>query len=71
MLNEISPVSGIIQEDQVTIDFGEHEGKSLLEIADTEPEFYDYLLQMKTEGKTSLKRGPHKSFMLYVSRYIQ
>ena len=33
----VSPLTGIIEEDMVFIDFGEHEGKSVLEIADTCP----------------------------------
>ena len=30
----VSPLTGILAEDQVFIDFGEHEGKSVLEISD-------------------------------------
>ena len=35
MQQPVSPITGIIEEDQVFIDFGEHEGKSILEVADT------------------------------------
>ena len=35
---DISPLTGIIAEELVYVDFGEHEGKSVLEIADTVPD---------------------------------
>ena len=44
MAQEVSPVTGIIEEDQVFVDFGDHEGKSILEIADTLPDYYVLLL---------------------------
>ena len=43
----VSPITGIIEEDQVFIDFGEHEGKSILEVADTLPDYYNFLLDRK------------------------
>ena len=39
---EVSPLTGIIEEDQVFLDFGEHEGKSVLEVADTLPDYYNF-----------------------------
>ena len=44
---QVSPLTGILEEDQVVIDFGEHEGKRVLEIADTRPEYYDFLIERK------------------------
>ena len=44
---EVSPLTGILAEDQVFIDFGEHEGKSILEVADTLPDYYDFLIEKK------------------------
>ena len=41
----VSPVTGILAEDHVFIDFGEHEGKSVLEVSDTHPLFYDTLIE--------------------------
>lgn len=65
---EISPLTGIIAEEQVFVDFGEHEGKSVLEIADTVPDFYDYLLESKEDGKCTIRRSKDKIFRLYVSQ---
>lgn len=63
---EVSRLTGIIAEDLVVIDFGEHEGKSVLEIADTEPEFYEYLINKREEGNFSIRRTKDKIFRLYV-----
>ncbi len=63
---EVSPLTGIIAEDLVVIDFGEHEGKSVLEIADTEPDFYEYLINQREEGNFSIRRTKDKIFRLYV-----
>lgn len=63
-----SPLTGIIAEELVYVDFGEHEGKSVLEIADTLPEFYEFLLESKESGKCIIRRSKDKSFKLYVSQ---
>lgn len=65
---EISPVTGIIAEEQVFVDFGEHEGKSILEIADEVPDFYEYLQESKQGGKCIIRRSKDKIFRLYVSQ---
>jgi hypothetical protein len=67
---EVSPITGILAEDQVFIDFGEHEGKSILEVADTLPDYYDFLIETKNDGKCTIKRTREKIFRLYVSRTI-
>lgn len=66
----VSPVTGIIEEDQVFIDFGDHEGKSILEIADTLPEYYDFLIDEKNDGKCTIRRSRDKIFRLYVTRTL-
>ncbi len=65
---DVSPLTGIIEEDKVFIDFGEHEGKSILEIADTLPEYYEYLVERKDVGRCIIRRSKDKSFKLYVSQ---
>lgn len=68
MAQEQSPITGILEEDKVYVDFGEHEGKSILEIADTNPDFYQFLIEKKDEGKCAIRRMRDKSFRLYVSQ---
>ncbi len=63
---KISPLTGIFSEDKVYIDFGEHEGKSILEISDTQPEFYQYLIEQKKVGNCIIKRTKSKEFYLHL-----
>ena len=67
MEKETSPLTGIIEEDKVFVDFGEHEGKSVLEIADTLPEYYQYLVGKKNQGICTVRRGKHQSYRLHIS----
>lgn len=64
---EISPLTGIIEEDKVIIDFGEYEGKSVLEIADCFPDYYEFLISQKESGNFSIRRGKLKEFRLYMN----
>jgi broad specificity phosphatase PhoE len=70
MAQEVSPLTGIIEEDKVVIDFGEFEGKSVLEIADTRPEYYQFLLTQKETGNFSIRRTKDKIFRLYVHQSL-
>lgn len=63
---EISPVTGILAEEQVFIDFGEHEGKSILEVSDTHPEYYNFLIEKREGGSCMIRRTKEKIFRLYV-----
>ncbi len=67
---ETSPITGIIAEERVFIDFGEHEGKSLLEVQDTLPDFYQFLIERKEDGSCTMRRAKDKSFRLYVSNTL-
>jgi hypothetical protein len=67
---EISPLTGIIEEDKVFLDFGDHEGKSVLEISDTLPSFYSDLIKEKESGNFFIRRGKDKLFRLYVNERL-
>ncbi|MGK0368021.1 MAG: hypothetical protein ACI9QD_001161, partial [Thermoproteota archaeon] len=54
---DFSPLTGIIEEDKVFLDFGEFEGRSILEIADTKPNYYNFLLEQKDEGNFAIRRS--------------
>lgn len=64
-LKESSPLTGVIAEDAVVIDFGEHEGKSVLEVSDTHPVYYHYLVEQREQGNFAIKRTKDKIFRLY------
>ncbi len=71
MGQSVSPLTGILEEDKVFVDFGEHEGKSILEIADRFPEIYASWVQEKESGNFSIRRNKEKIFKLYISQKIQ
>jgi broad specificity phosphatase PhoE len=62
-----SPVTGIIDEKLVIIDFGKYEGKSVQEIAELDPPFYDRLATEKENGVFAIRRHRDKTFRLYVN----
>ena len=66
---QVSPLTGIFEEDTVIIAFGEHEGKSVLEISDTHPDFYQLLIESKEEKNNdfSIRRGKDKFYHLSMS----
>jgi hypothetical protein len=62
-----SPVTGIIEEDQVIIDFGKYEGKTVSEIAELDKPFYDRLATEKENGVFAIRRHRDKTFRLYIN----
>ena len=68
MASTVSPLTGILEEDKVYIDFGEHEGKSVMEVADTHPSFYDFLIEQRENGNFIIRRDRDKSYRLYVNQ---
>ena len=66
-----SPITGIIDESQVIIDFGKYEGRSVKEVADVDPDFYSSLVNEKGEGVYAIRRHRDKSFRLYLNPLAQ
>jgi hypothetical protein len=60
-----SPLTGIIEEAQVIIDFGRYEGKTVSEVAELDPDFYQRLIE--TKENFAIRRHRDKSFRLYVN----
>ena len=60
-----SPLTGIIEESQVIIDFGRYEGRTVSEIAESDPDFYQRLIE--TKDNFAIRRHKDKSFRLYVN----
>lgn len=67
--SEMSPLTGILKEENVVIDFGKFEGKSVMEINDEFPEFYDFLLEKKDQGNFFIRRAKDKSYRLYIQSH--
>jgi broad specificity phosphatase PhoE len=66
-----SPITGIIDESIVILDFGKHEGKSVKEISSLDPEFYGSLVDEKGEGVYAIRRHRDKTFRLYLNPLAQ
>jgi len=62
-----SPVTGVIEENLVIIDFGKYEGKTVEEIAELDPTFYTRLAQEKESGVFAIRRHRDKTFRLYIN----
>lgn len=62
-----SPITGVIDEDLVIIDFGKYEGKTVSAIAELDPEFYGRLVAEKENGVFAIRRHRDKSFRLYIN----
>jgi len=62
-----SPITGVIDEKLVILDFGKYEGKTVEEIAELDPIFYDKLKTEKENGAFAIRRHRDKTFRLYVN----
>lgn len=62
-----SPITGVIDESLVIIDFGKYEGKSVEEIAELDPIFYERLASEKENGVFAIRRHKDKTFRLYIN----
>ncbi len=67
MSAHLSPVTGIIAENEVVLDFGKYEGKTISEIHELDPAFYDKLANERESGNFGIRRNRDKSFRLYVN----
>jgi broad specificity phosphatase PhoE len=62
-----SPITGVIDEELVIIDFGKYEGKSVQQIAELDPDFYQRLAAEKENGVFAIRRHRDKTFRLYIN----
>ena len=66
-----SPITGVIDEANVIVDFGKHEGRTVKEVAVLDPDFYDSLAEEKGEGIYAIRRHRDKTFRLYLNPLAQ
>ena len=62
-----SPITGVIEENLVIIDFGKYEGKSVKDIQELDPDFYSRLIAEKENGVFAIRRHRDKTFRLYIN----
>lgn len=62
-----SPVTGVIDEALVILDFGEYEGRSVRDINEIDPNFYQKLVTDRETGRYAIRRHRDKTFRLYMN----
>lgn len=62
-----SPLTGVIEETDVIIDFGQYEGHSVEEVRKIDPSFFDELVKEKDSQNLAIRRHRDKSFRLYMN----
>ncbi len=66
-MSTVSPLTGVIAENEVIIDFGAYEGQSVLDLKNVDPDFYHQLVQEKENDNIAIRRNKDKSFRLYMN----
>lgn len=66
-MSSISPLTGVIEEHDVIIDFGQYEGRSIDEIKEVDPDLYHQLVQEKENDNIAIRRNKDKTFRLYMN----
>lgn len=66
-MSTVSPLTGVIEETDVIIDFGQYEGHSVSEVKSIDPELYQQLVQEKEHENIAIRRNKDKTFRLYMN----
>jgi hypothetical protein len=62
-----SPITGVIEETDVIVDFGQYEGQSVSTVKTTDPELYQQLVTEKENDNIAIRRNKDKTFRLYMN----
>ncbi len=66
-MSSSSPVTGVIEEQDVILDFGQYLGHSVLELKDLDPDFYQQLVAEKEKDNIAIRRNKDKTYRLYMN----
>lgn len=66
-MSTVSPLTGVIEEINVILDFGQYEGQSVQELKELDPDLYQQLVQEKENDNIAIRRNKDKSFRLYMN----
>jgi len=69
-MSTVSPLTGVIEETDVILDFGQYEGQSVSHLKNLDPEFYQQLVQEKENDNIAIRRNKDKTFRLYMNPLI-
>jgi hypothetical protein len=63
----VSPLTGVIEESDVIVDFGQYEGQSVMDVKTADPDLYQQLVQEKENDNIAIRRNRDKTFRLYMN----
>lgn len=63
----MSPLTGVIEESDVIVDFGQYEGQPVSQVKAQDPELYEQLVQEKENDNIAIRRNKDKTFRLYMN----
>src|SRR5436305_900159 len=66
-MSTMSPLTGVIEETDVIVDFGQYEGQSVSQVKNTDPDLYQQLVQEKENDNIAIRRNKDKTFRLYMN----
>jgi hypothetical protein len=66
-MSNVSPLTGVIEESDVIVDFGQYEGQSVEEVKAADPDLYQQLVQEKENDNIAIRRNKDKTFRLYMN----
>lgn len=71
MANAGSPITGVIDEAIVIVEFGKYEGRSVRDVCELDPQFYSVLAAERERGVYAIRRHRDKTFRLYINPLAQ
>ena len=66
-MSNLSPLTGVIEENEVIIDFGQYEGQSVEDLKTVDPDLYQQLVRAKESDNIAIRRNKDKSYRLYMN----
>ncbi len=66
-MSTVSPLTGVIEECDVIIDFGQYEGQTVRDVKSADPDLYQQLVQEKENDNIAIRRNKDKTFRLYMN----
>ena len=70
MAESLSPLTGVIEESNVILDFGQYSGKSVTDVKEIDPGFFEQLVKEKANENLAIRRHRDKSFRLYMNPIV-
>ena len=66
-MSTLSPLTGVIEETDVILDFGQYSGQSVSDVKNNDPDLYQQLVHEKENDNIAIRRNKDKTFRLYMN----